>query len=223
MENSPVIEFAPIEQELADLTSQLQQSFQVLDGLAQVQRQFEELAQTHQRFKEAIDKSNAGLATTNQFQQNFDRRLAELETSVKSRSQDTLKRVSQVQTEFSTADRALQQELSQQINQCKQEMEEQFSAISQLSEQHRDAVRSNTRELEARFMHELNTVTERVNQSGISSTYVEKLETALRNTRTALRTVEKQLSGIYTWLAIVTFVLIVLLALEIPTLFSNKP
>jgi len=223
MENSPVIEFAPIEQELVDLTSQLQQSFQVLDGLAQVQRQFEELAQTHQRFKEAIDKSNAGLATTNQFQQNFDRRLTELETSIKSKSQDALERFSQVQTELSTVDRALHQELSQQINQCKQEIEEQFSAISQLSEQHRDATHNRTRELEARLMHELNTVTERVNQSGISSTYVDKLETALRSTRTALRTVEKQLSAVYTWLAIVTFILIVLLAIEVPTLFSNKP
>jgi len=221
MENSPVIEFAPIEQELADLTSQLQQSFQVLDGLAHVQRQFEELAQTHQRFKESIDKNNAGLVTINQFQQNFDRRLADLENTVKSRSQDVVKQLSQVQTELSTADRALHKDLSQQISQCKQEMEEQFSAISQLSEQQRDVIRSSVRELEARLMNELSNVTERVNQSGISSTYVEKLETALRNTRTTLRTVEKQLSSVYTWLAIVTFVVIVLLALQVPAFFST--
>ena len=72
-----------VEQELAELRNQLEQSFGVLDSLIKIQVQFDDLAQTYQKLKAHLDEVNATRKDVAQVQAAFDHRFAELEAFMK--------------------------------------------------------------------------------------------------------------------------------------------
>lgn len=215
-------DFAHVEQELAELRNQLKQSFRVLDGLAQVQQQFAELAQTHEKFKHYIDKNYAALDDITQFQKNLDQRIQELEARLLSNWKEAQSQLSRTQTEVGTIDRSIRSELAEQVDSLNSQLETRLAAISQISEHQQTALKLAVEDIEQRLTAELKESVERVNLATASSTYVEKLDAQLRNTRSSIRSMEKQARTTRVWLAVTT-ILFALLALGLPAsgLFSQ--
>lgn len=207
-----MIEVTRVEQELADLERQLQQSFRVFDELVQVQQQFAALAQTHRRFEESIDRHNATLAT---LQPQLDGRLEAIETKLRNE-------LTPLQAEQKTLDRRLA-EIEQHIQALKQELEQRSIATNSVHERQQDAIETALHEMESRLQSELDRQVESIKPPAIPPTYIEKLDLALRNTRSNLRAVEKQISSLQVWLALVSFGALVALGLSLtPTLFSTR-
>jgi DNA repair exonuclease SbcCD ATPase subunit len=221
-------EFAQVEQELAELTSQLHQSFKVLDDLAQVQRQFEELARTHQKFRDSIDKNNAALADLSHFQKQLqqasDDRLEQLETKFQSRWEELSRQVLQMQTAVTNGDRALRTDLSQQLSMLKIEAETRSTDSLEAVQRQSEVMRLTMAETETRLAAQLKTSVEQVSQTSASATYVDKLEVSLRNTRSSLRNTENQLRTMRNWLLVVTTGMIAALGLSLPpVLLGQRP
>jgi DNA repair exonuclease SbcCD ATPase subunit len=219
----PMTDLAHVERELADLAGQLKQSFKVLDGLADVQLRFEELSRTYQRFKEFVEKNNASLGDVSQLQKSVDQRFVELETVFKTRSEEIRNQLSRTQGELSTIDRNLNTELTQQVSLLKRDMDERFGAIIKEWQQYRETMQVPIEEFEARLMAELKATLNRMNQSsGLSSTHLEKLDAQVLNARSTLRTVEKQVRAMRTWLVITTLLSILALGLPIAMFISQS-
>lgn len=231
-------EFVRVEQELAELTGKLQQSFKVLDDLAQVQQQFEALAQTHQKFQAAIDQSHTVLADLSRFKPNQDAqadRLNELEANLQTQAGEAADHISQLQaalgnpltdlngnrTTVAEQFRVLGAELTQKIAALKTQMDSQFAATLQATQRQRDATQLSIEATEGKVVDQLNAALEQVNQASASASYVEKLEVALRNTRSTLRETENRVGMMRNWLLVLTLGTIVALGLSIPATFLN--
>jgi DNA repair exonuclease SbcCD ATPase subunit len=215
--------FAHVEQELAELRNQLKQSFRVLDGLAQVQQQFAELAQTHEKFKHYIDKNYAALDNISQSQKTSEKRLQELEARFQTDWKAAQSQLAQIQEELSTIDRTLKGELTEQVETLNNKIEARLAALSQISEHQQTAMKLAVEDIEQRLTTELKASMEQINLATASSTYVEKLDAQLRNTRSSIRAIEKQARTTRAWLAVTT-ILFALLALGLPAsgLFSQS-
>lgn len=81
--NNYLHELKHVEQELAELQSHLDQSFGVLDGLAKVQTQFEDLAQTYQELKQNMDEVKAVKGDITTVKESFQASLYEIEVKFK--------------------------------------------------------------------------------------------------------------------------------------------
>jgi len=207
-----MIEVTHVEQELIDLERQLQQSFRVFDELAQVQQQFVALAQTQRRFEESIDRHNVALA---QLQPHFERRTEASEAKLRSE-------LAPLQTEQNRLDRRLD-ELEQQMQMLRQELEQRSHTATKAHERQQEAIEAAMHELEIRLQLELERQIEAIKPPAIPPTYIEKLDLALRNTRSNLRTVEKQISSLHVWLAIVSFGALVAIGLALtPNLTGTR-
>ncbi|MBD2091601.1 hypothetical protein H6F67_17295 [Microcoleus sp. FACHB-1515] len=207
-----MIEVTRVEQELADLERQLQQSFRVFDELVQVQQQFVGLTQTHRRLEESIDRHNVALA---KLQPQLDSRLEAIEAKLHSE-------LAPLQTEQKTFDRRLS-EMEQQIQALRQELEQRSHIMLEAHERQQDAIAAALNELEIRLQSELDRQIESIKPTAIPPTYVEKLDVALRNTRSNLRTVEKQIGSLQVWLTLVSFGALVALVMSFtPGLFGTR-
>jgi hypothetical protein len=214
MEN-PMTDLAVVEQELTELTSQLKQSFQVLDGLAQIQRQFEELAQTHQRYQEYLDSSHATQTDITQLQKTIDRRLLELEINTRSKWEEMRSQTAQMQSDLSAADRTLTNDLTQQVNSLRRDFEERFSGLVQDVQRQRDFRQAPLDELENKLMAELRATVNRIKQTSVTTNQLETIDTQMRALRSAQQMTEKRLRMMQNWL-VSAILLIVLLAVGLP-------
>jgi DNA repair exonuclease SbcCD ATPase subunit len=210
----PMTDLALVERELAELASQLKQSFRVLDELGEVQLRFEELSQTHVKFKEFVEKNNNALTDLTQLQKIVDQRFLEIEAVLKTRWDEIRNQLARTHGELSTADRNLSVELMQQLNTLKREVDDRLMLITREWERQRDEMQAPLEEFEARLMTELKAALNRMNQSGFNTTHIEKLDAQVLNTRSSLRTVEKQMKGMRTWLVLTT--LLAVLAFGLP-------
>ncbi|NJL22206.1 MAG: hypothetical protein HC895_17520 [Leptolyngbyaceae cyanobacterium SM1_3_5] len=78
-------------------------------------------------------------------------------------------------------------------------------------------------EMEGRLQSELEQQVESIKPPAVPPAYVEKLDLALRNTRSTLRTVEKQIGSLQVWLALVSFGALVAIGLALtPNLFGVR-
>lgn len=207
-----MIEVTRVEQELADLERQLQQSFRVFDELVQIQQQFAALAQTHRRFEESIDRHNVALA---KLQPQLDSRLEAIEAKLHSE-------LTPLQAEQKDFDRHLS-EIEQYIQALRQELEQRSHATLEAHERQQNAIGAALHDLEIRLQSELDRQLESIKPPAIPPTYIEKLDVALRNTRSNLRTVEKQIGSLQVWLTLVSFGALVALAMSFtPGLFGTR-
>jgi len=218
----PMTDLAYVERELASLTNQLKQSFEVLDDLAQVQTQFNDLARTHQKFKDVIDSQGSALDTMAQLQKIIDQRFGDLETQLDSYKKELRGQLLDVQAEIGVGDRTLKTELMQQINGLKRDLDERMMDAAQEWERQRDAVKAPLEEFENRLRSEIKAAVNWVNQSGVNVGQVEMLDTQIRANRNTIQTLEKQMRQLQNWL-VFSIVLIVILALGLPiTLLISK-
>lgn len=212
-------DLAQVERELADLANQLRQSFKVLDGLAQVQLQFEELSQTHKQLKDFLEKNGSLGGNLPQLKQALDDRLTQLESGMQSSWEDLREQLTVAQSDLTVADRTINIELRT----YKQEVDQRLNTMSQEWEAQREALQAPIEDFEARLRAELKAAMNWVTQSGINSGQVEMIENQVRNNRASIQTMEKQLRMMRNWL-VFTVILIVILALGLPImLFVAKP
>ena len=212
-------DLAQVERELAELANQLKQSFKVLDGLAQVQLQFEELSQTHQKLKDYLDQNGSSGGNITQLKQALDDRLRELEVGIQSGWADINRQIASAQSDLTLADRNLNTELRT----YRQEIDQRLDLMSQEWEEQREALQVPIEDFEARLRSEMKAAMNWVTQSGVNSGQVEMLDGQVRGNRASIQNLEKQLRTMRNWL-VFTVILIVMLALGLPLmLFVGKP
>jgi chromosome segregation ATPase len=132
-------ELEQVELELSELRSHLEQSFGVLDGLAQVQARFEELARTYQDFKARVGEAGAVLGTVTQQQQKLEQRFSSLEQEISSGWSEIRKELSQIRGEVGEGDRQLNQSITEQVIHL-QRLEERFGDVSRNLTNQRDEI-----------------------------------------------------------------------------------
>lgn len=108
--NNSTPELVSVEQELVDLRHHLKQSFAVLEDLAQVQTQFESLAQTYQQLKAQINATEATLGDFGQLREQLDQRLQQLEMGTEARWQTLQHDVATLQTNLQEVQQAADHE-----------------------------------------------------------------------------------------------------------------
>ncbi len=109
-------ELENIEQELADLRSRFKQALEVLEGLAEVQAQFQDLSQTHLKLKEYVEIAAATLAEVDQAQSRMNQHFLELEKGVDARGDKFRQELLEVRNELENADRNLSEKLARQMS-----------------------------------------------------------------------------------------------------------
>ncbi|MDY6937674.1 MAG: hypothetical protein SWY16_08395 [Cyanobacteriota bacterium] len=121
-------ELGHVEQELAELRSRMEQSFAIIDGLAQIQTRFEGLAQTYEELKQYIDRAQAALESATGVEEKLDRRFGELETSLNDRWETTRSEFSNISTivrqELEETDAQREARLDRNLNDLKRELDE---------------------------------------------------------------------------------------------------
>lgn len=178
-----------VEQELAELRNQLEQSFKVLNGLGKVQAQFENLAQTYQKLKEHLDEVKATQGDIAQVEATFNHRFAELEKVIDSQWRAVKTELFNVQNEPRTA------ELAQQVNDLKADVEERLTVSLQEWASYKEAIHVSLDDLEARLRTELQASMNQLSEAGFNNQHFEKqerLEHELRLSRSSLGEMERQ-------------------------------
>ena len=205
-------ELEQVEQELGELRQQLEQAFGVLDALAQVQAEFEDLAKTHQTLKIYADESKINNKSFGQFQEKVNERLIAMERMLEASQQELRGEFINAQGELSNASRNLRTELAQQMGQLKREIDKQFLAFQQEWTGPRDEMQAYVDEFESRVRTELRAVINRIEQSGFTPDHldrIDKLSTQVQGLRTSLRNTDDRTRGAQGWAvaALVTAIL----------------
>ncbi len=168
-------ELGHVEQELAELRSQMEKSFETVDGLARIQEQFEGLAQTYGELKEYIDRAQAILENATGIEERFEQRFQELETSLNARWEQTHAQLSDIPTDIrqDLEERVGQNigDLKRELDAKKQELDEKMASILQESSIQGEAIQAPMKEFEV---------------------VVDQLENRTHIARLALRNMEQQ-------------------------------
>jgi DNA repair exonuclease SbcCD ATPase subunit len=106
------IEF--IDQELTELRSRFKQSLEVLNNLAEIQGQFQDLAQTHAKLKEYVNAAEQTLQQVALAQGTMNRQRLEFEKGIEGRWSDLRQELFEVRNELENADRNLSEKLARQ-------------------------------------------------------------------------------------------------------------
>ena len=96
-------ELGHVEQELAKLQSHLEKSFGILDGLAEIQSNFEELGKTYRQLQDYAEKTQGNLEQTARIEQRFEQRCVDLETLMASRLSELRSEMETVRNELAQA------------------------------------------------------------------------------------------------------------------------
>ena len=168
-------ELGHVEQELAELRSQMETSFETVNGLARIQEQFEGLARTYGELKEYIDRAQAILENATGIEERFEQRFKELETSLNARWEQTHAQLSDIPTDIrqDLEERVGQNigDLKQELDAKKQELDAKMASILQESSIQGEAIQAPIKEFEV---------------------VVDQLENRTHIARLALRNMEQQ-------------------------------
>ncbi|MBE9040878.1 hypothetical protein IQ235_08810 [Oscillatoriales cyanobacterium LEGE 11467] len=185
-------ELGHVEQELMELRSRMEKSFEIVDGLAQIQAQFEGLAQTYGELKQYIERAQTILENATGVEEQFDRRFGELETSLNDRWETTRGELSEIQTtirqELETTGNQLEERVNHSLSDFKRELDEKMMTAVQESTSQGEAMQAPIKEFEV---------------------VIDQLEHRTNLIRLALRNAEEQV-GTLRWIVIALAVFTVL-------------
>lgn len=139
-------EIAYVEQELAKLHNELEKSFGVLDGLAQIQSKFEELGQTYRQLQDYAEKTQTNLEKTDRIEQRIEQRCVELEARVESQLSAIRTEIESVRNELERAQGNLQK-----LDRLKNEVEVKVGSLLQEWTGSNDEIQAPIRELDSRL------------------------------------------------------------------------
>jgi chromosome segregation ATPase len=157
-------ELGHVEQELAKLHSDLEKSFGVLEGLAQIQSKFEELGQTYQQLHNYAEKTQANLEKTAQIEQRFEQRCVELESLMESRLSGIRTEIKSVRDEIDRAKGNVQD-----LDRLKNEVEAKVGSMLRDWTGSNDEIQAPMKELDVR-LNQLDT------RTNMARTYMQQLE-----------------------------------------------
>ena len=204
-----------IEQELAELRNQLNQTFKVVDGLAKIQTQFEDFGQRYQQLDVIANQEEIA-----ELQAHFNARCAQLEKLIESKWIEIKKEISNLKNELSNTDFNISAEVIKQVNELKEEVED-FKAFQ-----------APLNEIEDKLRTELQTSIEQLSAAGLNNQNLEKQESLEHQLQTAksflkelerqvqklerqLRSLEKQLRVMSKWVIIAVVTTVVSLSLAL--------
>lgn len=216
-------ELEHVEQELEKLRNHFGQSFGVLEGLAKVQAQFEDLAQTYQKLKEHLDEVKANRGDIAQVAATFNHRFAELEKVIESRWGEVKSELLNVNNELGDAERKLSAELAKQVGDLNTVFLKEWAS-------YKEAIQVRLDELEARLRTELQVSMNQLSEAELNDQHLEKQEKLehqvslagswlddvqqqVNNVERQLRNVEQQMRMMSRWLVVAVLTTVVALGL----------
>ena len=216
-----------IEQELEDLRNHLQRSFAVLEALAKIPAQFEELGQSNNQLKQSLDEVKVNRAEITRFEAKVNQRLAELETAINSKSTQFKGEIVRLRDEFGTADIHLSNynaELAKQVSEIREEVAKRLKSFWREWTSDEATQTSLNEIIDAKLTAELEAFVQQLGEAGFSTQYFEKqemLETELRLTQSSLQDVERQLQMMRNFTTVTALVVAITLGLVILQLLSR--
>ncbi len=216
-----------IEKELEDLRNHLQRSFSVLEALAKIPAQFEELGLSNKQLKQNLDEVKANRAEITQFEAKVNQRLAELETAINSKSTQIKGEVVRLRDELGTADIHLSNynaELAKQVSEIREEVAKRIKSFWREWTSDEATQTSLNEIIDAKLTAELEAFVQQLGEAGFSTQYFEKqemLETELRLTQSSLQDVERQLQMMRNFTTVTALVVAITLGLVILQLLSR--
>ncbi len=216
-----------IEQELEDLRNHLQRSFAVLEALAKIPAQFEELGQSNNQLKQSLDEVKVNRAEITRFEAKVNQRLAELETAINSKSTQFKGEIVRLRDEFGTADIHLSNynaELAKQVSEIREEVAKRLKSFWREWTSDEATQTSLNEIIDAKLTAELEAFVQQLGEAGFSPQYFEKqemLETELRLTQSSLQDVERQLQMMRNFTTVTALVVAITLGLVILQLLSR--
>jgi len=204
-----------IEQELAELRNQLNQTFKVVDGLAKIQTHFEDFGQRYQQLDVIANQEEIA-----ELQAHFNARCAQLEKLIESKWIEIKKEIFNLKNELSNTDFNISAEVIKQVNELKEEVED-FKALQ-----------APLNEIEDKLRIELQTSIDQLSAAGLNNQNLEKQESLEHQLQTAksflkdlerqvqklerqLRSLEKQLRVMSKWVIIAVVTTVVSLSLAL--------
>ena len=216
-----------IEQELKDLRNHLQRSFAVLEALAKIPAQFEELGQSNNQLKQNLDEVKVNRAEITRFEAKVNQRLAELETAINSKSTQIKGEIVRLRDEFGTADIHLSNynaELAKQVSEIREEVAKRLKSFWREWTSDEATQTSLNEIIDAKLTAELEAFVQQLGEAGFNPQYFEKqemLETELRLTQSSLQDVERQLQMMRNFTTVTALVVAITLGLVILQLLSR--
>lgn len=216
-----------IEQELEDLRNHLQRSFAVLEALAKIPAQFEELGQSNNQLKQSLDEVKVNRAEITRFEAKVNQRLAELETAINSKSTQFKGEIVRLRDEFGTADIHLSNynaELAKQVSEIREEVAKRLKSFWREWTSDEATQTSLNEIIDAKLTAELEAFVQQLGEAGFNPQYFEKqemLETELRLTQSSLQDVERQLQMMRNFTTVTALVVAITLGLVILQLLSR--
>ncbi len=216
-----------IEQELKDLRNHLQRAFAVLEALAKIPAQFEELGQSNNQLKQNLDEVKANRAEITRFEAKVNQRLAGLETAINSKSTQFKGELVSLRDELGTADIYLSNynaELAKQVSEIREEVAKRLKSFWREWTNDEATQTSLNEIIDAKLTAELEAFVQQLGEAGFSTQYFEKqemLETELRLTQSSLQDVERQLQMMRNFTTVTALVVAITLGLVILQLLSR--
>lgn len=204
-----------IEQELAELRNQLNQTFKVVDSLAKIQTQFEDFGQRYQQLDGIANQEEIA-----ELQAHFNARCAQLEKLIESKWIEIKKEISNLKNEITNTDFNINAEVIKLVNELKEEVEE-FKAFQ-----------APLNEIEDKLRTELQTSIDQLSAAGFNNQNLEKQENIEYQLQTAksflkdlerqvqklerqLRSLEKQLRVMSKWVIVAVLTTVISLSLAL--------
>ncbi len=213
-----------IEQELADLRNHLRQLFTVLEALAKIPPQFEELGHTYKHLKEV--KANREELT--EFKVFVNQCLAEIETVINSKTRKLKDDLAHLQDELGRADIHLSNynaQLAKQVSEIREEVALRLSGFWQEWTTNEATQSFLNKIIDAKLNIELEAFVQQLEEAGFNAQHFEKqemLETQLRLTQSNLQEVERQLQLVRNFTTVTGVTVAITLSLVILQLLSHR-
>ena len=190
-------ELESVEQELAALRDRLQQSFTVIDSLAELPAQLESLVKTYKQLQDKLEESQENQANIGQLETDLNQRFSKLEKATDSKWRDFKGEVFNLNNKLITVDnnqRKYNSEVSQQLKETRNEIEEKIKVLLQEWESYKETNRNFLNDLiDAKLSNEIDALMNQLSNLGFNPQFLEKVETELRMTRTFLQNVDQKL------------------------------
>ena len=225
MENN-LNELGYVEQELAELRHHLQQTFKVLDALAEIPVQFEQLRQAYKDLRQQLDERKDNREEFTQVKAALNERIAQLETAIDSRWTEFKGEFTRLQDELSTADIHLSNynaELAKQVSEIREEVAKRLKNFWQEWVSNEATQASLGQIIDTKLDTELAAFIQQLGEAGFNAQHFEKpemLETELRLTQSSLRELERQLQLIRNFTIVTGLTVAVTLGLVILQLIN---
>lgn len=204
-----------IEQELAELRNQLNQTFKVVDGLAKIQTQFEDFGQRYQQLDVIGNQEEIA-----ELQAHFNARCAQLEKLIESKWIEIKKEIFNLKNELSNTDFNINAEVIKQVNELKEEVEDfkVFQApLNKIEDKLRTELQTSIDQLSADgFNHQNLEKQESLEyQLQTAKSFLKDLERQVQKLERQLRSLEKQLRVMSKWVIVAVLTTVISLSLAL--------